>query len=359
MSCEAKFLGGLGRAALLGVLVLFATACTGRPFPLSAQQGSTFLWPVAGDYLGLLPGYTSEVTQNFGETDRQRGEMIFVLCPPTSSSACMPSDMGGAGHRLVTKYVTRVAPDRASAAAIRGTVDMSPIGFGIADAQVIAAIEIPDVDPSDPAHVPTGTYRLYALGQADPNGAFDDAIRSPDTYSDAPFFEVLAGPGVPTPFDRIWGRINLGDSQISLNDLVPMPKLMIRMVPGSQGPGPAAGEIRISYPTTQVEIVSAYEDTHMGQGSVVRISHSNPCFDLVGSQAQLDCASLAGDFYDEVVLNFVDADQRTKWLALVFQLRDGAANPAAVADFTIEDQTLYQIDGSELTTVVAALSYIL
>lgn len=295
------------------VAVAALAGCTARPIPLAVQAGSTFVVPLSKDSEFYLLGYESEVTRAQGRFDDQRGEIVFVLVDDESTE-----------RELVTRWVTRAWPDPASPAGIANSL---PEPIGVMSAQVVALVDVP-------AEIPSGDYTLQARvrrrtsadGSTPPEdmgGVFD--VLLPPTELGT--LRVLEGAGEPTPSTGLYANL-VFDALPVMEDLVPYPRLLLGL---GGTPYPAAGRIEISYPSNKIEILSAFEEGHLGRGSIVRWSDDRP--------------------NARVTIDFVDTDRSVYGIAVAFRLLDPfGAGRVALGDFVIVERRLYDSDGVPLSS---------
>lgn len=286
---------------LLTVMVLAAalTACTDQPFSRQVQAGSSMALTLTLFQDGTTPGYGSRLAG----PDPQRGQFSFVLCVPETDCDPSPSLSPRQGYRLETAYVTRLHADRLSATANEGAVAM-------------AALDIPG--GSDPQRPPPGSYEL------------EGRVTLPDgqerlVLSRRPTVTVIAGEGVRTDF-ALTGPDQSGNLyEQPLLDAVPPPALRLIVADDSQ-PLPAAAEVSIRYPSA-VSVSRAVEVGSLGAGSLVRVA------DDPGTRTAR--------------VRLLDPDRRAQGVALAFTLNAGAS-PVSAGDFSIVDQTLYDLDGNPM-----------
>jgi hypothetical protein len=173
-----------------------------------------------------------------------------------------------------------------------------------------------------PVNTPAGTYQLTYVER--PPGA------STDRRLTLQSIEVVAGNG-SAAFTDLTQALNNPNGAItpSLQGFVPDPQLNLLLVDSTLADRPAAGALVLRHPPS-VQIVGAFEEGVLGQGSLVRMS--------------------PGASANTVSLLFVDPDRQTIGLRVAFQLMTTATTPAAPTDFSIESQVLYKLDGSLLPT---------
>jgi hypothetical protein len=290
----------------LTIAIALLVACTARPVPLSAQAGSTIVFPIADGSRFIQVGYTSEIGRSFGRFDDQFGETVFAL---------VAAD--GTEHELRTRWVTRTWPDPASPAGIAGRLPQpAPQLRG----QVLALIDIP-------LGVPPGPYRWRVYRRHRPElqphvrpGDFlageGELFRNFANAPDLGEFVVLPGTGTPTPNEPFFGELDgsqLGGTEAHMEQLIPYPKAVFAFS-RREAVQPAAADIRLAYPRDKVEIMTVFEDASLGRGSLVR------WVDDAGS--------------GELRILFVDPDRSVARLAVAFRLRDAiATGPLHGGDF--------------------------
>lgn len=296
----------LPRGLLLATLAAGA-ACSSQPLPLSAQAGSSVALAVAGEAsYGTTLGYDGTLLAAAGRHDDQRGELLFVLRDPAS----------GAEHPLETQLVTRTRPDPASDAGLASRIADELALYGIA--QPLALLRIPAATPPGRYDVEIRRRRRLA------GGGFESLPGPPYAQS----LHVLPAQvngvvGAPTALLGFAGAVEL-DVTRHLAALVPHPKLVLRL-PAS--PRPAAAQLVISYPAAKLEILGAFEEQHLGHGSVVGWRND----------------AAAG----RVTLELVDPTFSVSALALAFELRDAqGAGRAQLGDFALLSTRLYDAAGA-------------
>ncbi len=287
--------------SLLGSL----SACSLQPIGRSAQAGSTVVLAIAGEVdAGASLGFGSDWLSDAGQTDAQRGELVFVLCGED-----------GAEFPLRTKFTTRAWPDPASDAALRGRVVDGPLGAaGLA--QALAIVEIPD-------DVPPADYRLEIRRRRALPGGASEALPG------IPYAQPLRV--LPAQVDGFVGRatppagIHAGfsvDLVPPLAALVPHPKVVLAL----DAPASAA-HLEVDYPAQKIHLLGVIEEQHSGRSSVVAF-RDDPSAGRVG----IDLVAPESD---------VDA------LALVFELRDPDRTGSAVTgEFQVAAATLYDASGA-------------
>jgi hypothetical protein len=288
------------------------SACTGRPIPLAVRRGSTFVLPLSADTFEFNLGYESEITRQLGLGDPQRGALELVLRHPTT----------GQQHALVTRFVTRAWPDPASPAGIR-----NGLAGGVLAGQVVAVIDVP-------LSVPAGDYALEARRLwRDPRNPTAPPVQDAVFFWNQPppdlgTLTVLAGTGSPTPSDFLYSSLSI-DGRDALADLVPHPRLELgfaHWLAYLDSTPPAAAEIVLGYPAQKVEVLTVYEEGHLGRRSVVRWSDDRAA--------------------ERVTIQFANPDRDVLGLAVGFRLVDPAATgPATPADFQVVASTVYDENG--------------
>jgi hypothetical protein len=287
----------------LTLTILLAVGCGSEPFPLAAQAGSTIAIPVVGEKTANTNhpiGYGGTMLQQAGIYDDQRGELVFKLTG------------GGFVHTLITRFVTRLAPDPATQVAIDNAVD-DPSAALLGLAQVLALVDIPmSVGEGDYTMTISRCRRTSSGGACLP--------LTPDVYYSRPF-TVLPGIGTPTPMSGFVGGFS-ADTSTAMMGLYPFPKVPITFIE----PEPAAAHLVVNYPKTKVEVQSVFEDNHQGRGSIVAWAD-----DPVAGQVTID---------------FVDPDASVGSLAIAFKLIDPfGAGRVLNGDFSITSAQLYDADG--------------
>ena len=156
------------RLILVAVLAfLSSVACTGRPVPMAAHQGSTIAIALRADTL-QLSGFASEVFSD----DPLRGQWHVYLCPSGETHCAQDPN-----RTLDLTYVTSITASRASQAGVdnllvNGQWDVNVVG------QQVALVRIPEnMDP--------GIYSLVIRFER-VDGSFENALPL------ASNFEVLA-----------------------------------------------------------------------------------------------------------------------------------------------------------------------
>ena len=315
--------------------LLFA-GCSGQPIPLSGHAGATFTLALGSEQFEQA-GFRSVVTQAFSDDDTQRGELVFRLCPippPTPPADPCPAQET---FTLVTKYVTALTAHRASEAGIKNEflvagASVDPV------AEVMVWIDIPPtVDP--------GTYNFDVKIKR--NGALEDFLE----FTDFGTFEVLpGGPEDPNPFFSILNdAITFGDAETKsmLYQTVPKPVLELEF-DGGVATDLAAATITLSYAEDKIRVRSVHEANQLGQGSIVRFSHTNFCYELFDPDPTFEICIAALGSDDSLVIHLVDPDQLTKRLAVAFELRDVNVTTEPT-DFTITEAISYNLSGGQMS----------
>jgi hypothetical protein len=302
----ARQLGPIDAVALW----ICAGACASEPIPLSAQAGSTIAIALAGeDMFSPALGYAGP----YYPLDDPRGEVLLRLVDGAAGEAVeIP---------LLTRYVTRVYADPASEAGLPSS--RAPGGLG----QTLALLDIP-------GSAPPGRYRLR-LSRRDAQGdetslpptpasltVLPSAIPDiPDLTDGGALRAVL---GTPTPAVGYFATASQDVSR-SLALYVPNPKVVIRILPASLEP-PAGARLAVEYPAEKVEMLAAFEDQHLGRGSIVRWRDSDP-------RGRID-------------VSLVDPDRSVSELALVFRPLPPSGRRVEAREFRVVGSTFYLADGS-------------
>ncbi|MEX2205212.1 MAG: hypothetical protein WEF50_03185 [Myxococcota bacterium] len=315
----------------LGIIgsCLSLAACEARPIPMQVIPNSTFMLPLHAR------GFGNEVSISQGVQDRQRGDLIVAICPP-ENVWCMPvaapfpppcptpPAVPPDGYYLDTRYVTTVMPHPGSNAGIAGLLDFPSYGsdWGLVG-QDLALLDVP-------SEVCPGTYELSVRTR--PVGSFPSA---PDEVGYAAGVDIVVldvPPGATNPtWANPFGTLDV-PIDADLADLVPNPEVPLNLLQlGWTSTYPAAAEIDVGYPTSRVEILSAYQGQHLGIHSLVSWWD-----DPVASK---------------VTITVIDPKRCTNDIRLVFRLLDGEAAVDPMVDFTTapENQRLYDLNGSLLS----------
>jgi len=298
-----------------GMLAL-ATACLGEPIPKRVVAGTTFTFPLDTFLVsGAAPlAYGADPAANPGTVlleDRQRGNVRFVLCEGVEPQC-------GTERPLVTRYITRLSPDRGSRLGRSGALEIAAEDGTTTlpnrlTGQPIAVLDVP-------VSMPSGNYQITYI------------VRVPGETSDRRLtlqpLEVIGS--TKLAFTDITRALNLASadrSTTSLQGFVPDPQLELLLTDADTAEDlPAAGTIVLKHPEG-VEIQGAFEGAVLGQGSMVRVS--------------------PGPTPDTVSIMFMDPDRKTDLLRVAFQLAADAKR-VAPQDFAIVEQSLYDIDGAVL-----------
>lgn len=264
----------LPRTLLLAVGVAAAIGCTARPIPLAVQAGSTFVFPIAGDGFEFIFGFDSE---DLAYQDPQFGRTLFVLQDAVGDVVLGGVDpvWGGPVYPLRTRWITSAWPHPASPAGIAGDAGQGRIS------QFFAVI---DVHPN----TPPGTYTWKVRTEMRPGIPVPDPNMQGDLFRMfTPFaaqgmedflgeFVVLPAPsppdppeGQPTPSEGNWGGINF-DLQDGMRDLIPLHVVSFSFSPIVVFTYPAAADIKLSYPSTKINVKTVYESGTLGRGSILR-----------------------------------------------------------------------------------------
>lgn len=296
--------------AALALTILLAVGCGSEPFPLAARAGSTIVVPVAGEMTVSTNqvGYGGTLLQQAGIYDDQRGELVFKLTA------------GSSEHTLVTRMVTRLAPDPATQTAIDNLVD-DPFSGLLGISQILALVDIP-------TSVPEGDYTmLISRCRRTTTGGACLPLAPANIYYSRPF-TVLEGTGTPSPDTGFVGVVSQ-DTSTALRGLYPLPKVPI-VFASSQ---PAAAHLVVNYPKTKVEVKAVFEDQHQGRGSIISWTD-----DPVAGQVTID---------------FVDPDASVSSLAIAFDLLDPfGAGRVVTGDVSIASAQLYDANGASQSTTV-------
>jgi hypothetical protein len=292
-------------------LWICAAACASEPIPLSAQAGSTIAIGLAGeDTYSPALGYRSP----YYPLDDPRGEILLRLVDDSAG--------GSVEIPLLTRYVTRVYADPASEAGLQSS--RAPGGLG----QILALVDVP-------GSAPPGRYRLR-LARRDAQGDETTLPATPASLTVLP----SAIPDIPDLTDGGALRAVLGaptsavghfatasrDVSRSLALYVPNPKAVVRILPVSLEP-PAGARLAVEYPAEKVEILAAFEDRHLGRGSIVRWRDSDP-------RGRLD-------------VSLVDPDRSVSEIALVFRPLPGSGRSQVESrEFRVLGSVFYLADGS-------------
>ena len=303
-------------------------ACDARPLPRTVIPNTTFVLPLQarayGNDTSILPGVQ----------DRQRGDLVVVLCPPENLS-CQPALSGpppscpeppavpANGYYLRTRYVTSVMPHPGSRAGIDGRLDFPAYGsdWGLVG-QDLAMLDVPP-------QVCPGRYLLSLRTRA-----FNTAAGSEVPYAGGLDIRVeaafggLPNPSVASSLTNPFGWLDL-EVGPDLAALVPNPEVALNLAGVGLSSYPAAVEIDVDYPTNRVEILTAYQGQHLGIQSLVHL-RDDP---------------IAG----RVTISVIDPKRCTNQLRLVYKLRENQAPVSPLADFTVASQRLYDLNGSLIT----------
>jgi hypothetical protein len=299
--------GVLWLIALLGISGA-AFGCYGQPIPRVARAGTTILLPAGSEDPAIAIGFGSEVTRlhpldaEMGALegyDDQRGEMEYFLTPLDATTPEIP---------LRTRFVTRLAPDPASPAAIAGATP----GFVALPGQVVALVDIP-------ADAPAGRYRVRVrvrrrvVSEADPSRPEDWEV----------LYEAGSGASGTATFDV----------SSDLASLVPLPKISVVVDADLVPPGPAAGRLVLRVPGDRIEVAAVFEDLNGGRGGLVRWSAQDP---------------------NRVEIEFAAPDRDILVLAAAFRHRNGFdpalpdAHRVSEEEFQLLEGLFYDADGSPI-----------
>jgi hypothetical protein len=304
----------------LGLLVVLAAGCQGRPIPMAAARGTTALIPIGGGGNatgeGQWMGYGTANVE-----DRQRGRLrIFLDSDPDVE--------------LTVRGVARVSADRASPAGLSVGAD-----YGLGD-QVVAMVDIP-------TNAPLGDFYLYALRYTYQwNGSAwveQELVGQGPDYQGS--LEILPEVRSPTPLEaHLLGTWH--DITASIPDFVPHPKLRFVVQSGPTLLG--ATQFTVTYPSSRVLIHGvvaepiAQDDVDWGKSAL--ISYTQPSADVIDVQAVAPTGAARPAF------------------AIIFTLirpNDPPASgggPVTVSDFTFSDVQAWDVSGVAVTPTVPAAS---
>jgi hypothetical protein len=309
----------IARLALLALLLAGGEACHGPALPLSAQQGSTVLVPIGGNWAGIdtVIGYGGAGWNGQTIVDHQRGEMLLRVDSAT-------------GTALVTRATTTLIGHPASRHARDGDTLSQTSGFQHA---VIADI---------PLSVSVGTHDLY-LSRQPPSGP-----EIPISKLNARL-EVLPNSvatsqgtivGAPTPFEG-WPCYSCSNHASVVEDLrylVPDPQLEIVLDTEVW-----AVELEILYPASVIDVVD-----------VVQVPRHTP-----GNPQHTTQAAAVTWFEDDTVGRATASaaskyDATFKHLSVVFTLDDGPSQALSESAVTVNVLAAYDGQGAVIPGVGAA-----
>jgi hypothetical protein len=310
---------------LLATALIFA-ACGSRPIPLSVVPGTTFILP------GIPPVFGNQVSKDKGVQDYQRGDLVVALCP-TSNASCTPTTQTHPclatpeGIYLTTHWVTEVMPSPASNIGLAGRIDNPATASVEILGEELAFLDVP-------ASTCPGEYsmsvRTRPAGQSGPEGIYGpvwDLIVSSAPAGMPNPNETTVGGGHDTPPNPFGLTI---DVEQNMADLVPNPTAHLRLSdPGFYSTYPAAAEIDVTYPSSLVQILGAYQYGHLGLRSMLNWSDNGT---------------------GTVHLALVDPTRCTEDINIVFKLKTSTA-VSTTTDFTIpaNGQRRYDLNGNLLT----------
>jgi hypothetical protein len=296
----------MARPFALACALVTLAGCTSRVLPLSAQAGSTVALAVGGDAtLGDRLGYGGAWLAASGVNDDQRGELVFVLVPPS-----------GAERTLRTLFVTRTFPDPASDAALANQIDPAlPFAAGLS--QALAVLEIP-------ADTPPGRYRMDARRRRPAPGGGFVSLPAPllGTELDVLPPAVGSATGRPNAPELAVGTARV-DLAAEIPRVVPNPKLVVQFADRN----PAAAHLVLSYPREKLAIGGVFEEQHSGRRSIL---------------SWRDDPSRG-----ELAIDFVDPAGSVRELGVAFRLLDPSVHGiAAPGDFRVAQADLYDARGA-------------
>lgn len=310
-----------------GCLIAAISACGSRPVPMAAQAGSTIAIAIGSELLeGVNIGYGGSALAAEGTHDDQRGELVFQLIDPSTSALIATME---------TVLVTRSMADPASEIGITNDSSLVP-GINAGITQVVAIARIPET-------VAAGTYELL-MRRKDRTGAlFDDLPHSESPINDVGLLTVL--PGGPAASTPMLGVVPVGDFPLEI-DLAqaqafgrayPHPKLVVTF--GGTTP-PRAAHFVLRYPSSKIaEVRSVFEEQHFGRNSIVLFTD-----DPQQGTVTIDFADPAGT--------------GVRSLAAALELEVPFAAPLELADFTLENVSLYDASGALMAGASLSVSAI-
>lgn len=333
------------RTFIVCVIAGALAACSAPPAPLAARRGATISIALAGelvagndavgfggDVLATNPVSTGPVPQY----DDQRGELVLALRVPGTSTT----------YSCKTRFVTRIAPDPASRAAIRGAIGV-PQGFeALATAaglgEVVALVDLPNAASG----ITPGSYELVVSRRRRTGASSWETLPSVGYPASATYrIEILAGDEAPSGLS-VDGGLGNTDARDGLRSLYPYPKLVLALPAGSAFGGatapPAAARIVLSYPAAKITVQSVLEEQHGGRGSIVSWAADEPTGRLT---------------VDLVAPPPTSGIEPVRKLAVAFDLDDRSGNPSArvaSSDFAVVtgDTHVYDANGVEQTGAV-------
>jgi len=304
----------LGAALVAGAFLM--AACSSRPIPLSVVPGTTFILPVTNTLYG------NQVSKGKGVQDYQRGDLIVALCP-TSNPSCTPPvnqapcNQGLSGVYLKTHWVTDVMPSPASNVGLAGRIQNDsyapPVGLM---GQTLAFLDVPpETCPGQYAM----SLRSRPAGQSGPEGNLGQAWNI--TVANAPA-------GAADPNEVTLGAGMGWDVSQNMADMVPNPTAHLRLTdPGFYPAFPAAAEVDVTYPSSLVQILGAYQQKHLGLRSMLDWTDNGT---------------------GTVHLSLVDPTRCTEDIQIVFKLK--TTTPVnTTTDFAIASQRQYDLNGTQIS----------
>jgi hypothetical protein len=300
------------------VILALEVGCSSDPLPLAAQQGASFALLLNESQQTALPGFGGEIVQQAldarGEGEYvgvQRSELVLTLKKGT-----------GPEYPLVTRVVTRVWPDPASDTGIANQIPPEQVGGPLAGlSQAVALVDVPLTTPAD-----TG-YTILVKRRRRTGPGPNDWTTLSGTVNYGGTIDILPSAGAPSEA-RGWlvqpsEALSVAQGLASLH---PHPKVVLDF---GAGPYPAAARVVVTYPATKAQILTAFENDHLGRGSAVRWS--------------------SGPAANQVTIHYVDPDASIEQLALAFELVDpfGAGRVSAASEFVVESalSAFYDADG--------------
>jgi hypothetical protein len=261
------------RLATLGLLATVAVACQAPVFPLSAQQGSSVMIPIATHF----EVETGQI--GFGgslKADVQRGSLVYRL--DDASGMVLPT------------YTTTLIP----------ASPMSPLGrFGNQNTAAWMVVSLVDI----PTTAPLGTHGLYvthevagAVEQIPYSGQLKILPRNITVTLPAGGTETITGATT-----RIGGALGVGGVFTNFGstggDLVPDPQIVV-----ASG-GAHALELEVSYPTAILDVKDVVERRSMGRG----LSHPAMVWfaaDEAAGVVRISAVSASGESLDPLAVVF-------------------------------------------------------
>jgi hypothetical protein len=243
---------------------------------------------------------------------------------------CLNAAHDGVRVNLTLRYVTRLYPDAASPAGlenrvqtISGNTDYVPMS-----GQVVAFFDVPTTITGNPwgSTCTTGSpaplclqrfdYNLY-VGIQPPTG-------SPDTStfgaSQRPV-RLQRGSGVPSD-----NTVYSGFTTADMARFVPFPKLVMKVDPTTESASSMyAADIKVTYPSN-VTIKDVIEEENLGRHSLVSWQSSGT---------------------NQITIQLISPKHDVNRVSVVFSLTN--TTPVTVAGFTIDQSTLYDVNGNPMS----------